>query len=178
VLERGYAAADPAVCNFYKVQVGSQVALIKTSRDRPWHNRAVSNVTPIKTATSSLRILVVDDHLDGLHSLVHVLKVEGHVVTFAINGFSALSTAREFKPNVIILDMRLPDMTGLDVARQLKFEPGMEGVRIIGLSGSAEFRQKAAEEGLEFVLKPVEPKVWRELLGAGSPQQSSGSNPA
>lgn len=116
----------------------------------------------------------MDDHLDGLHSLVKLLETQGHSVTFAINGFAALETAREFKPDVAIIDMRLPDMSGLDVARQLKFEPGLEGVRMIALSGSPEFRQKAAEQGiLEFVLKPADPGVWRELLEGSSGKQAS-----
>ncbi len=134
----------------------------------------MSNVIPITAAASPLRILVVDDHLDGLHSLVKLLETQGNTVTFAINGFAALESAREFKPNVVIIDMRLPDMSGLDVARQLKFEPGLEGVRIIALSGSPEFQQKAAEHGiLEFVLKPAEPGVWRELLeGCGGKRES------
>ena len=102
-----------------------------------------------------------------------LLETQGYTVTFAINGFAALEIAREFKPNVVILDMRLPDMSGLDIARQLKFEPGLEGVRIIALSGSPEFRQKAAEHGiLEFVLKPADPSVWRELLERSGKQAS------
>ena len=134
----------------------------------------MSNVVPINPAASPLRILVVDDHLDGLHSLLALLKSVGHAVAFAINGFAAIAEAREFKPDVIILDMRLPDMSGLDVARQLKFEPGLEGVRIIGLSGSPELKQKASEHGiLEFVLKPADAKVWRELLYPGSAKQAS-----
>lgn len=134
----------------------------------------MSNVIPLNAAASPLRILVVDDHLDGVHSLVKVLETRGHAVTFAINGFAALETAREFRPNVVIVDMRLPDMTGIDVARQLKFEPGLEGVRIIALSGSPEYRQKAAEHGLlEFVLKPADPEVWDALLeGQGGKQAS------
>jgi len=134
----------------------------------------VSNVIPLNGAASPLRILVVDDHLDGVHSLVQVLRTRGHTVTFAINGFAALEAAREFKPAVVILDMRLPDMTGIDVARQLKFEPGLENVRIIALSGSPEYRQKAAEHGiLEFVLKPATADVWQALLeGEGGKQAS------
>ena len=117
---------------------------------------------------------MVDDHLDGLHSLVKVLETQGHAVKFAINGFAALAIAREFMPNVVIIDMRLPDMTGIEVARQLKFEPGMESVRIIALSGSPEYRQKAKDHGLlEFVLKPATPGDWQALLeGEGGKQAS------
>ena len=125
----------------------------------------MSNVIPLNGATSPLRILVVDDHLDGVHGLVKLFELEGHIASFAINGFAAIEAAREFKPDVVVLDMRLPDMTGLDVARQLKFEPGLEGLRIIAMSGSPEFRQMAEEHGItEFALKPVEPGAWRALL--------------
>jgi CheY-like chemotaxis protein len=125
----------------------------------------MSNVVPINAAASPLRILVVDDHLDGVRSLVQMLRARGHTVTFAINGFAALAEAREFKPKVVIVDMRLPDMTGLDVARQLKSEPDLQGVRFIALSGSPEYQKKAADNGLaEFVLKPAPLDVWIALL--------------
>src|SRR6185295_15882048 len=142
-----------------------------------WHNLPVSNVIPLNAAASPLRILVVDDHLDGVHTLVQVLRARGHTVAFAINGFGALEEAREFKPNVVILDMRLPDMTGIEVARQLKFEPGFENIRIIALSGSPEFEKKAKEHGLmEFVLKPATPEVWQALLeGEGGKKASEDS---
>jgi CheY-like chemotaxis protein len=125
----------------------------------------MANVIPLNAAASPLRILVVDDHLDGVRTLVQLLRARGHTVAFAINGFAALAEAREFKPQVIILDMRLPDMTGLDVARQLKSEPGLEGVRIIALSANPEYEKKAADNGLvEFVLKPAPVDVWVALL--------------
>ena len=134
----------------------------------------MSNVIPLTAGARPLRILVVDDHLDGVHGLVKFFELEGHVASFAINGFAALEAAREFKPDVIVLDMRLPDMTGLDVARQLKFEPGMENLRIIAMSGSPEFRQMAAEHGItEFALKPVDSAAWKTLLGGESRKPAS-----
>jgi CheY-like chemotaxis protein len=134
----------------------------------------VSNVFPLNAAASPLRILVVDDHLDGVRSLVQLLRARGHTVTFAINGYAALAEARQFKPQVVIVDMRLPDISGIDVARQLRLEPDLEGVRIIALSGSPEYQKKAADNGLlEFVLKPVPPYVWMALLeGEGSKRAS------
>jgi CheY-like chemotaxis protein len=125
----------------------------------------MSNVVPLNPTARPLRVLVVDDHLDGVRSLVQLLRARGHTVAFAINGFAALGEAREFKPQVIIVDMRLPDMTGLDVARQLKSEPDLQGVRFIALSGSPEYQKKAADNGLvEFVLKPASPDVWIAML--------------
>jgi len=125
----------------------------------------MSNVIPLHAAANPLRILVVDDHLAGLHSLVQMLRARANTVAFAINGFAAIAEAREFKPQVIIVDMKLPDMTGIDVAKQLKFEPDLAGVRIIALSGSPEYRQQAADNGFqEFVLKPATADVWVALL--------------
>ena len=125
----------------------------------------MSNVVPLNAAASPLRILVVDDHLDGVRSLVQLLRARGHTVAFAINGFAALEEARIFKPQVVIVDMRLPDMTGIEVARQLKHEPDLVGVRIIALSASPEYLRKAEDNGLvEFVLKPATADVWETLL--------------
>jgi CheY-like chemotaxis protein len=138
---------------------------LKVPRRNRWHNPDVSNVIPLNAAASPLRILVVDDHLDGVRSLVQLLRTRGHTVAFAINGFAAMAEAREFKPQVIIVDMRLPDMTGIDVARQLKSEPDLPSVRIIALSGSPEYQKKAADNGLvEFLVKPVPTDVWVALL--------------
>jgi len=107
----------------------------------------------------------VDDHLDGVRSLVQLLRTRGHTVAFAINGFAALEEAHIFKPQVVIVDMRLPDMTGIEVARQLKHEPDLVGVRIIALSASPEYLRKAEDNGLvEFVLKPATADVWETLL--------------
>ena len=58
----------------------------------------------------------------------------GHEVQFAINGFAALDVAREFRPDVILLDIGLPDFTGCAIARQLKWEPQLRHTRIFAIS--------------------------------------------
>src|SRR5258706_14762095 len=70
----------------------------------------------------SRRVLVVDDSLDTIHSLAFVLRDMGHEVEFAINGYAALEAARRFRPEVVLLDIRLPDTTGWEIARRLKRE--------------------------------------------------------
>jgi CheY-like chemotaxis protein len=113
------------------------------------------------------RVLVVDDDLDTVHSMAMLLRDSGHDVQFAINGFAALQIAREFRPQVIILDIRLPDFRGDDIARQLKWEPGLEGVRMIAISGEGgdEIRQRALAAGFEELhVKPVHPDVLESIV--------------
>ncbi|HEX6319569.1 MAG TPA: response regulator [Burkholderiales bacterium] len=117
------------------------------------------------------RVLVVEDNLDSVHSMATLLKMMGHQVEFAINGFAALDVARRFRPEVVLLDIGLPDFKGYDIARQLKWEPGFERTRIIALTGRPmdEVRQKALDAGCEQVFaKPIAPAVLEELLAGGA----------
>jgi two-component system, chemotaxis family, CheB/CheR fusion protein len=120
-------------------------------------------------AAPKRRVLVVEDNLDSVHSMAMLIKTMGHEVRFAINGFAALELAREFRPDVILLDIGLPDLKGHDIARQLKWEPGLEKTRMIAISGRAEeeVRQRAIASGCEDLLvKPLDPVVLENLLAA------------
>jgi CheY-like chemotaxis protein len=113
------------------------------------------------------RVLVVDDGLDAVHSMAMLIKMMGHEVQFAINGFAALECARRFKPEVVLLDINLPDFKGDEIARQLRWEPGLENLRIIAISGRSdeETRRRVQEAGAEeFVSKPVDPIELERLL--------------
>src|SRR5688572_26129770 len=113
------------------------------------------------------RVLVVDDDLDSVHSMALLLKMMGHEVQFAINGFAALDVARRFRPDVILLDINLPDFAGYDIARQLKWEPGLGKTRILAVTGRTDedTKRRAVEAGCESVLaKPVAAAALEELL--------------
>jgi CheY-like chemotaxis protein len=118
------------------------------------------------------RVLVVDDDLDTVHTMATLVRLYGHEPDFAINGFAAIDVARRFRPDMIVLDMNLPDMKGYALVRQLRFEPGLEDVRMIACSGdgSDEMRQRARESGFHhFLVKPITPLQLEELL-AGEPR--------
>lgn len=113
------------------------------------------------------RVLVVEDNLDSVHSMAMLLKAMGHEVQFAINGFAAIDVARSFRPDVILLDIGLPDLKGDEIARQFKYEPGLESVRIIAITGLplADVEQRALTAGCERVYsKPMDPAALERLI--------------
>lgn len=127
----------------------------------------VRSITPQPHTQPKARVLVVDDDLDTVHSLALLLKGYGHEVEFAINGLAAIDAARRFRPDVILMDINLPDIKGHRLARQLKFEPGLEQVRVIAVSGKAddETKAQALEAGCaEFHVKPIEAESLERLL--------------
>ena len=114
-----------------------------------------------------IRVLVVEDNLDSVHTMAMLVRSMGHQVQFAINGFAAMAIARTFKPEVVLLDIGLPDFRGDEVARQLKWEPGLEKTRIIAITGLPQYqvRRRALDAGCEAVYaKPLAPTVLEELL--------------
>lgn len=113
-------------------------------------------------------MLVVEDNLDSVHSMAMLIRMMGHEVQFSINGFAAIEIARSFRPDVILLDIGLPDVKGDDIARQLKWEPGLENTRIIAITGLPlhDVRQRALDAGCEALhAKPLDPAVLEGLLG-------------
>src|SRR5687767_11898735 len=97
-----------------------------------------------------------------------LLRAMGHEVEFAINGFAAIDVARTFRPDIILLDIGLPDFKGDQIARQWKFEPGMEEVRIVAVTGSSddETRKRVLAAGCEdLYVKPLAPATLEEILG-------------
>ena len=119
------------------------------------------------SAQRKRRVLVVEDNLDAVHMMATLLRLMGHEVDFAINGFAAIDAARKFKPDIILLDIGLPDFRGEKIASQLRFEPGLEKTRIIAITGQplSSVEARAREAGCEGVYaKPIAPEILEKLL--------------
>lgn len=84
------------------------------------------------------RILVVDDHTDGADSLAALLTQAGMSVEVAYSGEDALGLARQFLPEVVILDLNLPALDGFEVARCLRADPLLQDVALLSFSGRAD----------------------------------------
>jgi signal transduction histidine kinase len=129
----------------------------------------VRSAVPSSSAEPAMRqrILVVDDNVDAAESLGTMLSYSGHDVRVAHGGVEALNTAREFSPNVMILDLGMPEMDGYAVARAVRSDPKFATTRLIALSGygQAEDRRRTADVGFdEHLVKPVEHDVLNAAL--------------
>lgn len=114
-----------------------------------------------------LRILVVDDNIDGAESLAMLLRLSGHETLTAHTGPEALATARSFQPDLIFLDIGLPGMDGYEVATRLRTEERPRSV-LVALTGwgSEEDRRRSKKVGFDHHLtKPVDSEELDKLLG-------------
>jgi CheY-like chemotaxis protein len=122
---------------------------------------AESSGTEASEASSmARRILVVDDNADAADSLGVLLGIWGHEVEIAHDGVSALQLARKFDPELVFLDIGLPEMNGYEVARRLRQEAGLARTRFIALSGygTERDRLRSREAGFDLhLVKPVDP---------------------
>ncbi len=123
---------------------------------------------PHATRVRPRRILIVDDNMDSALSMAALETRHGHEVRTAATGPEALAIASEFLPEAVLLDIGLPGMDGLEVARQLRAMTALRRVFLIAMTGyaSPEDRQLAHEAGFdEHLVKPVDLKVLRAWLG-------------
>jgi CheY-like chemotaxis protein len=105
------------------------------------------------------RVLIVDDNVDAADSLALVLALDGHVTQAAYSAREALRLVAEFQPELILLDIGLPEMDGYDVARRVREIPALDNVRIVALTGygQVEDLRKAREAGFDdHLVKPVD----------------------
>ena len=119
--------------------------------------------------STAKRVLVVDDDLDTAQSMVRLIRLMGHEVEFAINGIAALGIAQRFLPDVVLLDIGLPDSRGWEVARQLRRVPALKNTRILAITGRTQLDdvKKSLEAGCdEHFRKPLSPDALEKLLAS------------
>jgi len=117
----------------------------------------VNTVTPPVTALPKSRVLVVDDISQNLQVVGTMLRNVGYHVTPATNGAQALERAQSRPPDLILLDLMMPDMDGLEVCRRLKADPSTHEIPVIFLTASNEMEHlvRGFEEGaVDYVTKP------------------------
>jgi CheY-like chemotaxis protein len=112
------------------------------------------------------RVLVVDDSVDSAETLGELLRIWGHDVRLAHDGPGAVEAARDYRPDVILLDIGLPGMDGFAVARQLEAD-GLRAGLLVALTGYGEQtdRQRSQQAGFHHhLVKPVDPEALQKLI--------------
>jgi CheY-like chemotaxis protein len=114
-------------------------------------------------------VLVIEDNRDAAEALSTLLELEGHVVELAYDGRQGLARARESHPDVVICDIGLPEMNGLDVARAMRAEPELEPLTLVALTGYAQPEDVARAKDAGFdkhLAKPLEIDALRQVIAA------------
>jgi signal transduction histidine kinase len=138
--------------------------------------------TPARKAPSR-RVLIVDDNRDSADSLALLLRRHGNEVHTAYDGIAALSAVESFRPEVVLLDIGLPELDGYDAARRIREQSNGRNITLIALTGwgQEKDRNRSYEAGFDaHVTKPVEPGTLEDLLRGlpardGRPKATAGS---
>jgi PAS domain S-box-containing protein len=118
---------------------------------------------------SGLRVVVADDNEDAAQSLAMLLELEGYAVKTAADGEQAVKLAREFKPDVIFMDVGMPNLNGLEATRAIRAQTDGSQMRIVAMTGwgQEEDRRQTEAAGMDYHLtKPVSPESLQKALAA------------
>jgi CheY-like chemotaxis protein len=117
-------------------------------------------------------VLVVDDDVDARDALRELLELLGHTVESVADGESAIATALRWSPEVMLVDIGLPDVDGHEVARRLRATPLGPRIRLVAVTGFAqpEDRRRALESGFDaYLVKPVAYEELGRIVAEGRP---------
>ena len=129
-----------------------------------------------RAAPTGLRVLVVEDGDDAREMMEAMLSLHGHQVQTAANGLQAVADSARFHPDVVLLDIGLPDVDGYEVARRLRAGPLGRQLHIVALTGYGQSEDEAAAYAAgcdRHMTKPVEPAALARMLAGVTPGRVS-----
>ena len=131
----------------------------------------VENAGPSSLDTTPRRVLVVDDNVDAATALGLLLELKQHIVQTVHDAASALKAVETFAPDVVLLDIELPGMSGYEIARRIRSKSNGKHVVLIALTGRGqeEDKERAKDAGFdEHLTKPVDISVLGSLISERS----------
>ncbi len=113
------------------------------------------------------RVLVVDDNLTNLKLIEYLLRSKGYDVCTALDAESALQAVRSRQPHLVLMDLQLPGMDGLELTRRLKSDPATRHIVILAVTayamkGDEERARKAGCDG--YIPKPIDTRLLPQLV--------------
>jgi DNA-binding response OmpR family regulator len=115
------------------------------------------------------RILIVDDNTDAAQTLAALLETCGHCIALAHTGTEAIASAKTFCPDIVFLDIGLPDMSGLDIARMMRREERLCNAKLVALTGWGSVNDRTATKEAGFDLHFTKP-INIDALRLGLPE--------
>ncbi len=126
-----------------------------------------TSIAENKQPSTLRKILVVDDNVDGAESLAALIELWGHEVRIAYEGETALKVFKEFRPQVVLLDIGLPGMNGYEVAASIRALPEGTRTQLVALTGWAYENEPKGSNQAGFdlhLVKPVDPDYLQKRL--------------
>jgi PAS domain S-box-containing protein len=119
------------------------------------------------------RVLLVDDNRDAAEIMQTLLELEGHTVALAFSGLAALDEAARLRPEVVIVDIDLPDISGHEVARRLKADTSLAPALLVALTGYARKHHHDVREAVfdHHLVKPADPAMLMDLVWMSDARQ-------
>jgi len=114
------------------------------------------------------KVLLVEDNENNRYLARILLEREGFLVTVAVNGKQALEAARHDKPDLVVMDIQLPEMDGYETAEHFKRDPSLADVTLVGVSSFAMLgdRAKALKVGFAgYIEKPINTDTFAQEIG-------------
>ncbi|HET9253215.1 MAG TPA: ATP-binding protein, partial [Candidatus Eisenbacteria bacterium] len=128
-------------------------------------------VSAVPVVPLGRRVLVIEDHQDAREMLRAMLELDRHEVHVAADGKEGIDAALRVRPDVVLIDVGLPELDGYEVARALRASPDAQGLYLVALTGYGlpEDRERAREAGFdEHVVKPLQPERLSGIIAAAA----------
>ena len=123
------------------------------------------------------RVLVVDDNVDAAESLAELLALKGHQTRASTDSHAALALAGSFAPEVVLLDIGLPEIDGYQLARTLRQMPQTRNALVVAVTGYGQPEDRRATKAAGFdhhLVKPVGLQQLEQLIEAATPVGAAG----
>ena len=112
-------------------------------------------------------ILIVEDNEKNMKLVRDILQHQGHTTLEAVTGADGVRLALERRPDMVLLDIQLPDIDGIAVLRQIRAEPALDAMPVLAVSASVmpDEQQKVVTSGFDaFITKPINLKQFRDTV--------------
>ena len=148
---------------------GSEFTVVLPVADTPAAQDTPAAASPARLPAAGRRVLVIDDNRDAAETMAMLLELSGYETRAAFDGPGGLTIAREFRPELVFVDIGLPGMNGYQIAENLRADPVTAVSRLVALTGwgTEDDQRKSKTAGFDAHLtKPVEPGQIDDILAS------------